>query len=69
MFEFKKKQYTTNLIIELNKAMPHYNEICIENSTRKKTTKTKKAKNKNFRKNPNYTNLICPNHTPDGIFL
>ena len=46
MFEFKKKQYTTNLIIELNKAMPHYNEICIENSTRKKQQKQKKQKTK-----------------------
>ena len=45
--------------------MPHYNEICIEKSTREKN---KKEKNKNFRQNPDYTNLTCPNYTADGIF-
>ena len=47
--------------------MPHYNEICIEKTTRK--NKNKKPKNKKFRQNPNNTNLIFPNYTADGIFL
>ena len=47
--------------------MPHYNEMCIENTTRK-NNKNKKAKNKNFRQNPNNTNLTFPNYSADGIF-
>ena len=46
--------------------MPHYNEICIEKTIREK--KTAKAKNKNCRQNPNYTNSIFPNYTAEGLF-
>ena len=45
MFEFKNRS-TAKLIIEINNAMPHYNEICIEKTTRRKTTTTKKQKQK-----------------------
>ena len=43
--------------------MPHYNEICIEKTTRKKQQKSKKQK---FQKK---LKLIFPNYTADGIFL
>ena len=49
--------------------MSHYNEVCIEKTTRKKNNKNKKAKNKNFRQNPNYTKIIFHDYTADGIFL
>ena len=47
MFEFlNKNHYTTKLIIELNNAMPHYSEIYIEKTTRKK--QKQKSKKQNF---------------------
>ena len=48
--------------------MLHYNEIYIENTTVKKNNR-KQEENKNFRQNPNYTNIIFPNYTSDGIFV
>ena len=52
MFEFLKNRYTTKVKIELNIAMPHFNEICMEKTTRKNNKNKKAKKNKNFQTKP-----------------
>ena len=59
MFEFKKNRYTTKLIIELNNAMPHYNKICIEKTTRRKQ-QLQKCKNKSFKSKIQYLIIKAP---------
>ena len=53
-----KIPYTTNLKIELNNAMLHYNEIFIEKTTRKKQQQKKFSKS--FHGRNSYLNLKAP---------
>ena len=56
MFEFENIRYKTKLIIELNNAMPHYNERLPLKRLREKTKATKEQNN-NFTAKTQYLNL------------